>query len=389
MPPPVNTTGALLCLVSAILCLLTGYILLFFSARKSNLFLGLSYLAIGFAFMVIALSTGHLLYRFPHFYRTTNVFMLLYMPLSYLYVRSSIRPKPLTAWQLLHLLPVVLYIVDFFPFFLLSGAHKAAIITEEMTDAIQLLQFRQGWLLPVNFHFPFRLVQMSLYWILQVRLLASRDAARIRRKDTLWIRWQYIYNALQLPVFLAPLIFTLSGSRSYYPLTIFPPAAASLLSALTLLFYPKILYNINHFPFMKSDRKTKPVIDMASMQQLTRQMEMHMEEEKPFLNPDYTLGELASAMGVPLHKLSACINRGIGRHFSDYVNQWRIRHCLELMRDKDIVNLNLNGIATKCGFNNRNTFSAAFKKYTGESPSAYLHANICMAIVSERNTKPD
>jgi YesN/AraC family two-component response regulator len=80
-------------------------------------------------------------------------------------------------------------------------------------------------------------------------------------------------------------------------------------------------------------------------------------------------------MGVPLYKLSAYINQTIGTNFSEYLNQWRIQYCLDMIHEKKIEHLNLHGIATKCGFNNRNTFSAAFKKVTGKPPSVYLHAN--------------
>ncbi|MES1222207.1 MAG: AraC family transcriptional regulator [Bacteroidota bacterium] len=31
-------------------------------------------------------------------------------------------------------------------------------------------------------------------------------------------------------------------------------------------------------------------------------------------------------------------------------------------------------MATQCGFNNRNTFSSAFKKVTGKPPSPYLQS---------------
>jgi AraC-like DNA-binding protein len=375
MLPTAYATETLFCLVSVILSLLTGGILLLYSARKANVFLGLSYLAFGAAFTVVALTSSRMILYVPHVYRTANIFFLLYMPLSYLYVRSSINHKPLTAWQFLHFLPVLVYIVDFFPFFLLSGAQKAVIIREEIRDAHILLRYGRGWLLPANFHFQFRLLQMTVYWILQVKLLASPAAARMR-KDRFWVHWQYIYLGLQLPIFLAPLIFVISSKQSFYPLTIFPPAAAILLSAITLLLYPRILYNVGPHSGLRPGGRLRYDPDKDSTAQLRLQMERHMEEKTPFLDPDYTIGELADAMGVPLHKLSAYINQATGKHFSDYINEWRIGYCVKLIREKKIVNLNLNGIANKCGFNNRNTFSTAFKKYTGTTPSTYLHTNV-------------
>jgi AraC-like DNA-binding protein len=42
-----------------------------------------------------------------------------------------------------------------------------------------------------------------------------------------------------------------------------------------------------------------------------------------------------------------------------------------MMKNGEIANLNQTGIAAKCGFNNRQTFSAAFKKMTGGHPSSF------------------
>ena len=53
-----------------------------------------------------------------------------------------------------------------------------------------------------------------------------------------------------------------------------------------------------------------------------------MLEKKPFLDPNYTLKDLADATNVPMYKLSAYLNQTTGTNFSDYLNQWRIRFCL-------------------------------------------------------------
>jgi AraC-like DNA-binding protein len=148
------------------------------------------------------------------------------------------------------------------------------------------------------------------------------------------------------------------------------PIAGSLLSMMALYLHPTILYGLKPRPAGKS----KTNLDMEFIDRLALRLEKTMREKKPFLNPDCTLRELADTLDVPLYKLSAYLNQTLGTNFSEYLNQWRIRHCLELFREKQTEHLNLNGIARKCGFNNRNTFSTAFKKITGKAPSTYLHA---------------
>jgi AraC-like DNA-binding protein len=352
---------------------MTGGILTLYSSRnRPALYLGLSYIAFGYAFIIAGLTYCHLIQFVPDLYRTGNFGWLLCMPLSWLYIRTSITRKPLSRWDLLHLLPVVLYLVDYFPFFVLPGSQKTNIILGDVTNIDKLMQYNQGWLLPRNSQVPIRAVQTIVYWTLQVHLLASPAAAHYR-KDHLWRRWMVIYNILQVPLFFPTLIVMITGMRDYFWATTVPPVTGAMVSALTLFLYPRFLYSMRRADASPVG-KHKPAFDPSFIKRLNLELEKIMKEEKPYLNPDYTLRQLAQTVGVPLHKLSAFFNQAAGKNFSDYLNQWRIHHCLELLEEKKLNNLNLQGIATKCGFNNRNTFSIAFKKVTGKTPSAHLHS---------------
>ncbi|MES1222206.1 MAG: hypothetical protein ABUT20_42315, partial [Bacteroidota bacterium] len=158
----------------------------------------------------------------------------------------------------------------------------------------------------------------------------SSDASPLR-KNTSWMRWQYICCLLQLPVFVPAGIVYLTNSQAYHVTTGILPATAILLSTLTLFAAPRILYSPN---FIMPRRRDALNLDNPFIQQLSSQLEKIMRDERPFLDPDYTLNDLAGATGIPSHKLSSYINQFTGRNFSDYVNQWRIAYCLELMQQK-------------------------------------------------------
>jgi len=97
-----------------------------------------------------------------------------------------------------------------------------------------------------------------------------------------------------------------------------------------------------------------------------------MKENRPFLNSNYSLKELAIDLNIPTHQASAFINQATGKNFNDYLNHKRIEYCLDFIKEGKAENLNMNGISQQCGFNNRNTFANAFKKFTGKLPSEYL-----------------
>jgi YesN/AraC family two-component response regulator len=105
-------------------------------------------------------------------------------------------------------------------------------------------------------------------------------------------------------------------------------------------------------------------------------LNMYMQEHKPYLKPRYRLKDLSDDMHMPLHQLSAFLNKRLGMHFSEYLNQFRIRYCEELIRNGSPGRIYLKELFSKCGFHNRNTFTTAFKKFTGKTPSEYVRERV-------------
>jgi AraC-like DNA-binding protein len=211
---------------------------------------------------------------------------------------------------------------------------------------------------------------MAVYWYLQVRLLFSPEAAPIR-KDRSMFNWLRIYTVLEMFLFLPFVTLMVVGLQHNPWIYTIGPAVAVALSTVTLILNPDILYGRSVFS-STSVGKPKPMLDGKTIQRISQRLEALMLEHKPYLDADYTIKELADAVGVPPYRLSAYMNQVVGQNFNEFVNQWRIRYCLEMMKSGETGQLNLHGIAEKCGFNSRQSFSAAFKKTTGQFPSAFL-----------------
>jgi YesN/AraC family two-component response regulator len=128
----------------------------------------------------------------------------------------------------------------------------------------------------------------------------------------------------------------------------------------------KSLLGLNKFP-----PASGPEPDNATIDSIRTKLNTHMQQEKPFLIPHYKIKDLANDLHIPLHHLSAFLNKQLGMHFTDYLNQFRIRYCEELIKNEP-GRINLKELVSKCGFHNRNTFTTAFKKFTGKTPSDYM-----------------
>lgn len=115
-----------------------------------------------------------------------------------------------------------------------------------------------------------------------------------------------------------------------------------------------------------------PEADNAHVDLIRMRINTYMMQQQPFLKQHYKLKDLAQDLQMPLHQLSAFLNKRLGMHFTDYLNQFRIKYCEELIKNEKPGRINLKELVAKCGFHNRNTFTTAFKKFTGKTPSDYI-----------------
>ncbi len=120
----------------------------------------------------------------------------------------------------------------------------------------------------------------------------------------------------------------------------------------------------------KKKTGTKEYMSSQQIETLKSRLEEFMEHQQPFLKPGYSIKDMSNDLEIPSYQLSGFINRTIGMHFNDFLNSYRVRYCEKLMESLS-VKVSLKEIAFKCGFNNRNSFTTAFKKFTGRTPSDY------------------
>ena len=141
----------------------------------------------------------------------------------------------------------------------------------------------------------------------------------------------------------------------------------------------------------KHKTETRQPILLYMSQERTAEIEEnirnHFLRNKPFLKHGYSLRMLSEEIHLPLHQVSAFINSYYKMNFNDFVNEYRILSCIEKLLKKEWEFKKLESIAEETGFNNRNTFTSAFKKATGLNPSEFIKY-IKLGKVQE-NKKPD
>ena len=96
-----------------------------------------------------------------------------------------------------------------------------------------------------------------------------------------------------------------------------------------------------------------------------------MTTEKPYLEPELSLADLARRMHTNPVLLSQVINAGAGKNFNDFVNEYRVEEFKRQVCQPTNAHLSFLGLALDCGFNSKATFNRAFKKFTGASPKEF------------------
>ncbi|GAB4397789.1 MAG: helix-turn-helix domain-containing protein [Microscillaceae bacterium] len=105
-----------------------------------------------------------------------------------------------------------------------------------------------------------------------------------------------------------------------------------------------------------------------------QKLRAYMQAAQPYLDAELSLSTLAESLGLSANHLSQVINGQFGQNFFDFVNQYRVEEVKKRLQDPTQAHFTLLAIAESCGFKSKSSFNSAFKRFTGQTPSAYKNA---------------
>lgn len=98
----------------------------------------------------------------------------------------------------------------------------------------------------------------------------------------------------------------------------------------------------------------------------------YMEQEKPYLQSQLTIAELAEQINIPSYQLSQIINEQLNKNFFEFVNEYRVKEFQERISKNLGDKFTLLAIALDSGFNSKSSFNNIFKKQTGLTPKQFV-----------------
>ncbi len=102
---------------------------------------------------------------------------------------------------------------------------------------------------------------------------------------------------------------------------------------------------------------------------LVSQLNLIMTNEKLFTEPDLKLSKVAKTLDISAHELSKLINDNMGKNFTDFINEYRIKEAKQLIQNNSLYTI--EAIGNQSGFNSKSAFYKAFKKFTNITPAKY------------------
>ncbi len=374
---------AIIHLAAVVLGILSSAVILFFGIKTqpANLPLGLGQLSISLAIFVSFSIVSQMIVHWPFLYRMGNVFVLIFIPMPYLYIIFYTKRRLWKWYDLLHAIPLMIFLVDYWDVFWMSSAQKTELILKEINDLDLYGKFNQGKFIGPGFHQEFRTVLFSLYWVAEVVLFVkwNRKQPFLTHENKVWRNWMILFLGCQFflwfPFYLS--VFWLDTLTTYHIVNSFS-SGWLMVSSFSLFFFPTILYGQkpdgptgDANPAKVLTKVPVTAAELAKLEEVLSTIESEMEDKKYFLRAGYSIHDFSDDIQIPMYHISRSLSTLRGLGFVDFTNQQRIRYCLHKFDQGEWLNYTLEAVATECGFSNRNSFTKAFIKFKGELPSQY------------------
>lgn len=329
---------------------------------------------------------------FPFFYQA---FAPLYYagPICfYLYVVCFINGRTeLRKSDWFHFVPVFLAVVHILPGTGLSQVRWDK-IGAQIAQNMQLFVTERSGIFPAWFYYlgrPFMvLVYLSATWmaVIKSKLNSSRMDADARTWIMFFVRAATFF---QLASFLPLLTWSLDH-RLLNVSFVLLNCMVLLVILVFIMHHPKLFYGylfvsvdlnkgeesvvlaelpVLMVPATVSVKKIIPLSDQLSpYPDLLRSF---METEQPYLQANFQIVDLATALNMPVHHCSSVINGSFDKNFRDWINGYRIESFIAEYPLKS-NKMTIEAVAYESGFKSLATFYNAFKKEKGLMPKAYF-----------------
>jgi AraC-like DNA-binding protein len=344
------------------------YFLLLRSRRLVNILLAI-FLFSQFMILIngLASAQGSFFHNnFPHIFFIGYPFYTVAGPSIYLYVKSlAYSDFSISRRTWLHLIPFAVFVLLFtFTYHIHSADVKRAILQHSLINS-------------KPFHYSYNvffLSQILVYNLASIVILKNyqfklkQQYSSISHYNLAWLRiviYGFIFSWLMSSISFVTFMVNLKNGLI---LSLF--SIGSFFVFFNIIFFKGLTH-----PQIFSDIQEKPkylssTLSRSMAQKYVRKLKTYMRTDRPYLDPELNLKEMAEKLDIPPRHLSQVLNEHFGQNFYDFISRHRIEECKKVL-SRSITRKTVLEAMYEVGFNSKSAFNAAFKKYTGMTPSEY------------------
>jgi len=311
---------------------------------------------------------------------STTIYFI--MPSLYLYILSTIYSDfKLKKKDLWHLLPFVINIIVFIPnYYLVDYDDKISFWNESALATKWEVSFNY---LLVHFQILVYVI-LSYLAVYKYKRLLLENYSNASMFNYRWLFQLITIFAIEslVATFKNVFMFLDIEGLFYYTLLITNVLTLGFICWMVLkaLQSPELFRGISSDMQLVKDLNVSSIENNSNVERVKENsikmkklevLDTFMIENKPFLDANLTLYDLSEQIDIPSKDLSLLINRDLNQHFFDFVNGYRIRMAMDILKDPTKKAFTVLEILYEVGFNSKSSFNTAFKKYSHLTPTEY------------------
>ena len=334
----------------------------------------------------------------------THFMPLLYLqgPMLYFYVSGTLKDRFEFGWKkLIHFLPFLIAFISVFDYYFKPWSFKIELANKIIASPHVLYTIKNFHIGNQFINLPARTILLIIYGSISIVLLLKytinnkiyKNHTLIQSKTITWLYFITI-NVVISGISYLLMILKFMNERMHTRSEInemslnYISAFSFFLIPVIILIFPSVLYGLPivdrdkiamYIPKNKIARKTKlkksDKVENLEMEELTEAMQNYLKTERPFIDPNFSLDDLAKQLDVPKHHLYYCLNSVLDIKFTTLRTQLRVEYAKELLLSDSLKRVSMEGIWTKTGFSSRTNFFVTFKEVTGYTPLEFIKIN--------------
>ena len=338
-------------------------------------------------FTISLILTSHVFYfvqileQYPHLIHGAFPLWFIFGPLFYFYFKSFLNKNTKFRYtDLLHLIPLAICLIIMFPFYSQSADAKLALLLGTGSRNVPSYLF-------ISILYLYTLQTIG-YIIITSRMLSKyektykEESANTKVISIEWLRTLiYILIAFLAIDFIIGTSFmiTKSNNDNYGYASIITVSLFIYFIAYNLILHPNRVFvkTTANIEDQKEPTKYKnSSLEVPESEEIENRLRNIMSKDKPYLNEELKISDLAKMVQVSSHKLSQVLNQNYQQSFYHFINHHRIQEVQKQLLEENTHQITIQTIALQCGFNSNASFYRVFKQQTGLTPTQFIKSKI-------------